>query len=484
MADTIQPPGKAQDKTPYRKPRGPFAFPLVGALYTYLENPLDFAIRQYERFGEVVGVDIMGIRGVVLHGPEANRYILVDAVDNFLVAPLIDKVHARWIVGDGLLFIDDPRHKRERRLVMPAFHRKRIEEYQAVMRDTTKEVLDGWRPGKVIDIAHEMHRLALIVVGRTLFNMELAGAAHELGDAVATVVATVGNPFNIALAQLPFDLARVGRGGTLRKSLAKIDTILHGVIEQHKRDGHDTGDVVSMLVAARDEDGSQLSVQQIRDQLLTLFVAGHETSANALAWACYLLAQHPHVTTKLLAEIERELGNEPPTSADFERLPYLEQVVKEVLRLYPPAPSANRIARDAFQWKGYTINKGDIVIYSPFITHRMEKYWREPNVFRPERFDPVNGDPITPYSYIPFSVGPRSCIGAPFATIEIKTVLAMILQRFRFDLVPGQHIVATVRTTVQPQDGILMRPYPQDGQVNRSPAPVTGNVLGATSRRS
>ena len=125
-------------------------------------------------------------------------------------------------------------------------------------------------------------------------------------------------------------------------------------------------------------------------------------------------------------------------------------MVKEVLRIYPPAPSANRIARDAFQWKGYTINKGDIVIYSPFITHRMEAYWREPNVFRPERFDPVNGDPITPYSYIPFSVGPRSCIGAPFATIEIKTVLAMILQRFRLDLVPGQHIDATVRTTVHP----------------------------------
>ncbi|HST04956.1 MAG TPA: cytochrome P450 [Chloroflexia bacterium] len=187
------------NKPPHRKPHGPYAFPLVGALYTYLENPLDFAMKQYRRFGEVVGVDIMGIRGAVLHGPEANRYILVDAVDNFLVAPLIDKVHARWIVGDGLLFIDDPRHKRERRLVMPAFHRKRIEEYQTVMRDTTKEVLDTWRPGKLLNIAHEMHRVALIVVGRTLFDMELGGDAHELGDAVATVVATVGNPFNIAL---------------------------------------------------------------------------------------------------------------------------------------------------------------------------------------------------------------------------------------------------------------------------------------------
>ena len=207
-------------------------------------------------------------------------------------------------------------------------------------------MLDTWKPGKVLDIAKEMHRLALIVVGRTLFDMELAGDAHELGDAVATVVATVGNPFNIALAQLPFDLAKVGRGGTLRKSLAKIDTILHGVIEQHKRSGKDTGDVVSMLVAARDEDGSQLTVQQIRDQLPHPL---RRRSRNKRQRPCLGLlpaGPAPHVTTKLLAEIDRELGGKPPTSADFERLPYLEQVVKEVLRIYPPAPSANRIARE------------------------------------------------------------------------------------------------------------------------------------------
>ncbi len=472
-----------QAKQTYHQPPGPFAVPFIGTLYSYLNNPLDYALRQYRRFGEVVRIDILGIQGAALHGPEANRYILVDAVDNFLVAPLIDKVRARWIVGDGVLFIDDPRHKRERKLMLPAFHRKRIEEYQDTMREVTTQLLDSWRPGVTIDIAREMHRLALIIAGRTLFNVDLAGSARDLGPAVATVVEAVSNPFNIALAQLPIDLFSVGKGGTLRRSLRRIDTILREIIERHERDGKDTGDVVSMLVAAHDEEGGHLTVQEVRDQLLTLFVAGHETSANALAWSFYLLAQHPHVTAKLLEEIDHELKGEPPIAADLARLPYLEMVVKEALRLYPPAPSANRQAKEGFDWKGWTIRPGDIVIYSPFISHRMIDQWREPDLFRPERFHPTEGDRIAPYAYIPFAAGPRSCIGAPFATIEIKTVLVMALQRWRLDLVPGQYIEATVRTTTQPKDGILMRTYRQDGLVERSPAPVTGNVVGAIRRK-
>jgi cytochrome P450 len=229
-----------------------------------------------------------------------------------------------------------------------------------------------------------------------------------------------------------------------------------------------------MLVVARDEEGGRLSTQQIRDQLLTLFVAGHETSANGLAWALYLLAQHPRITAKLLDEIDRTIGTEPPSPADFDRMPYLEQVVKEVLRVYPPAPSANRVAKESFEWNGYRINAGEIVVYSPWVSHHMPTQFRDPFVFRPERFDPVK-----PYAYIPFAAGPRSCIGAPFATMEIMTVLPMVLQRYRLDLVPKQYIEAVVRTTVQPKDHIWMRAYPQDGQVGRSPAPVWGNVIGA-----
>ncbi|MEO8286866.1 MAG: cytochrome P450 [Chloroflexota bacterium] len=465
-----------------RIPPGPTGLPLLGAVNAFWHNSLDFSLENYRRYGDVVRIDVLGLKGAILHGAAANRYILVDAVDNFLVAPLIDRVRARWIVGEGLLFIDDPKHKRERRLIMPAFHRKRIDDYQRVMSAATDQMLAGWRPGVTIDIAHEMHRLALIIAGRTLFNMDLANSANELGPAVATVVEAVSDPLNIALAQLPVDVFGIGKGRTLRHGLARIDAILRKIIERHEREHDDTGDVVSMLVAARDEEGGHLSTEQVRDQLLTLFVAGHETSANALAWAFYLLAQHPQVTARLLDEIDHELGTTSPQAADLERLPYLEQVVKEVLRLYPPAPSANRVAKEAFEWHGYTVRAGDLVVYSPFISHRMPENFREPELFRPERFDPVNGDPIPNYAYIPFAAGPRSCIGAPFATMEIKTVITMVLQRFRLDLIPGQYIEATVRTTTQPKDTILMRPYVQDGQVERSPAPVTGNVVGAVRR--
>lgn len=469
-------------KQAYNQPPGPFSFPFVGTLNSFVTNPLDYALQNYKRFGEVVRIDILGIQGAALHGPEANKYILVDAVDNFLVAPLIDKVRARWILGEGVLFIDDPKHKRERRLMMPAFHRKRIEEYQQTMREVTSAVINSWRPGVTMDIAREMHKIALVIAGRTLFNMDLAGSASDLGHAVATVVQAVSNPLNIALAQVPFDIGRVGKGRTLRRSLQRIDTILKEIIEQHEREGKDTGDVVSMLVAARDEEGGQLTTQEIRDQLLTLFVAGHETSANALAWSFYLIAQHPQVASKLLEELDRELKGEPPTAADLERLPYLEMISKEALRLYPPAPSANRQAKEGFDWKGYSIRPGDIVIYSPFISHRMTEVWREPAIFRPERFHPTEGDPIPNYAYIPFAAGPRSCIGAPFATMEIKTVIAMALQKWRLDVVPGQHVVGTVRTTTQPESGILMRAHPQDANVHKSPAPVTGNVIGAIRR--
>src|SRR5436190_8748588 len=170
-----------------RVPPGPPALPWAGVVQSLWTNSLDFSINNYHKYGDVVRIDLFGLTGAVLHGAEANRFILVDRADNFLIAPLIDRVHARWIVGEGLLFIDDPRHKRERRLIMPSFHRKRIEDYQRVMREATAQVMDRWTPGVALDIAGEMHRLALIIAGRTLFNMDLADSANELGPAVSAV---------------------------------------------------------------------------------------------------------------------------------------------------------------------------------------------------------------------------------------------------------------------------------------------------------
>ena len=460
-------------------PRGPRTLPVVGSLVPYLRDQPGFLRESYRRYGPVIGFQFLNLKGAILVGAEANRHILVDAVNDFLVSPIIDNANARWIVGYGLLFIDNPPHDPQRRLIMPAMHHARLEAYQRVMRDTTQQVLDRWTPGQEIDLADEMDDLALLVAGRTLFNMDFSGEARDLSDSVAVVVQTMNDVFRIAFAQLPFDVPGLGYGGSLRRAIARANTIVDDMIADHERSGVDTGDVVSMLIAARDEDNARLTPQQVRDHLLTLFVAGHETVANGLCWACYLLAQHPSVTAKLLAEIERELRGEPPTLADLNRLPYLDQVVKESLRLYPPATSLFRTSRVSFTWQGYEFPAGATIMYTPFLSHRVAEHFPEPEAFRPERFDPTVSVVPPSYAYIPFGGGPRSCVGAPFATLELKTVLAMILQRYRLDLVPHQKVVAAVTTTLQPKYGLRVRPMPQDGHPERSTAMVFGNVVGA-----
>src|SRR5947209_959967 len=359
------------------RPPGPAGLPLLGSVFPWLRNQPRFLLETYRRYGEVVRFEFLGFHGAILHGAEANRYILIDAVDNFQVGPVIDRARARWIVGQGILFIDEPMHQQQRRLIMPSMHRKRIEAYQQVMREVTTQILDRWQPGVVIDVANEMDDLALIIEGRTLFSMDLSGTEHALSDAVTVVTQTMNDAFRIALAGLPFDVPGIGYGRSVRRAMARIKTILEEIIARHEREESDAGDIVSMLVAARDEEGNRLSVAQIMDHLLTLFVAGHETLANALTWACYLLAQHPPVTSKLLGELDAQLGGKAPTPSDLERLPYLEQVVKEVLRMYPPAASLSRIARGPFEWKGYTFHAGDIIMYSPYVSHHMPKQFPE-----------------------------------------------------------------------------------------------------------
>ena len=461
-------------------PPGPRGWPGVGVVLPYLRDQPRFLIESYRRYGPVVGFHLLQFRGAILNGAAANRYVLVDAADNFLVAPTIDRAGIRWIVGEGVLFIDDPAHRQQRKLIQPAMHRQRIEDYQRVMVEATQQVLDRWQPGVPLDIAAVMDDLALIVMGRTLFHMDFTGDARALADAVSTVVFTTNDAFRMALARLPLDVPRLGRGGSLRRALALVHRLVGQIIAQHERDGDDAGDVVSMLVAARDDAGGRLTAAQVRDHLLTLFVAGHETVANALAWGFYLLAQHPPVAVKLLAELDTQLHGAPPTAADLDRLPYLEQVTKEILRIYPPATSLFRTAREGFTWQGYTFPAGATIMYSPYVSHHIPEQFPEPDVFRPERFDPAISIPPPSYAYIPFGGGGRSCLGAPFATMEIKTVLATVLQRFRLELVPYQRVVAAVHTTLQPEYGIQMRPIPQDGRAAHSRAPVRGNVVGAT----
>lgn len=457
---------------------GPTGLPLVGSFVPYTQDLIRFLMDCYHRYGRTVRFDFLNLHGAIMAGAEANRYILVDNMENFLVSPLIEKARARWIVGRGLLFIDEPAHKQHRRLILPSMHRQRLEKYQQIMRETAETILNRWKPGQAMDLTDEMDDIALIVEGHALFNVDFSQDARELSHAVAVLVETVNDMFHVSMAQVPFDIPLLGgKGGTLRQAMKNAHTLIENMIVEHERTGQDMGDVVSMLLAARDEDGGRLTAQDVRDHLLTLYVAGHETVANALSWACYLLAQHPAVASKLLSELENVLGGKPPTLADLDRLPYLEMVAKESLRIYPPATNLFRTARDGFVWDGYDIPAGSVIMYTPYVSHRIPEHFPDPERFWPERFDPAVATPPPSFAYVPFGGGPRSCIGAPFAMLEIKTVLAMICQRFRLDLVAGQDVSTKVTTTLQPKYGVQVRPFPQDGDTKLSPARVRGNLV-------
>src|SRR5437016_6662868 len=206
------------------RPPGPAGLPLLGSVFPWLRNQPGFLLETYRRYGDVVRFEFMGYHGAILHGAQANRYILIDAVDTFQVGPVIDRARARWIVGQGILFIDEPAHRQQRRLILPSMHRKRIEVSQQVMREVTTQILDRWQPGVVIDIASEMDDLALIIEGRTLFSMDLSGTEHALSDAVTMVTQTMNDAFRLAFAQFPFDIPGIGSVRSVRRAIARIKT--------------------------------------------------------------------------------------------------------------------------------------------------------------------------------------------------------------------------------------------------------------------
>jgi cytochrome P450 len=438
---------------------GPTPWQLAQHAPLMLTDPLRFLLWLNRQWGPVVRLPLGPLSQVILAGPAANRWVLVEGADKLSVAAFYDRLHVRWIVGEGLVVVDDPAHKRLRRLLLPLFHRGRIQVYQETMMRLTGEMLDSWLPGRPFDLAAAMHHVTLRIMGETLFGVDLAGDVSGLSQAVSLLAGALSGQAEALFAQVPFDIPGLGQGGSLRRGQRLIESTLGALIADRQQYGSRGPDVVSLLVAARDADGSALTPTEIQDNLSTLFFAGHETSANALTWTCLLLARHPAIAARLAAELASVLAGAAPTPADLDRLPYLEAVVKEALRLYPPLPFFYRVARETVTWEGYTIPAGCFVVYTPWVSHRLPEVFPEPTRFRPARWLP-GGDPVPANAYIPFGGGGRSCIGAPFALMEIKTILALVLQRFRLRLVPGQRIRPVMRATLQPRDGLWVYVQP------------------------
>jgi cytochrome P450 len=360
------------------------------------------------------------------------------------------------LLGEGLLTSEGEFHLRQRRLAQPAFHRQRIASYAVTMVEYTDRACDQWRAGETRDIAREMMRLTLAIAGKTLFDADVESEADEIGEALTTTFALFNRlslPFAQLLDRLPLPATR-----RFQKARQRLDATVYRIINERHAVAVDRGDLLSMLIAARDEegDGSGMTDEQLRDEAMTIFLAGHETTANALAWTWYLLSRHPEIEARFHAEVDDVLKGGLPTAEDFPRLRYTEMVLAESMRLYPPAWIIGRRALGDYQINGYMIPARSILLMSQYLTHHDERFFPDPFRFDPERWTTEARESRPKFSYFPFGGGPRLCIGESFAWMEGALVLATIGRRFRMRLAPGHPVELQPLVTLRPKHGMRM----------------------------
>lgn len=436
----------------YLYPPGPKPRPVMGNLLELRKGQLEFMTGVQRTYGDAATIYFGRTPAVLFTRPEAIRYVLIEQARNFINRPVFESL--RLLLGDGLLSIDGELHRQQRRLMQPAFHKQRVESYCDTMVSCTERMLEEWTPGSQRDLAEEMMKVTMRIVARALFNVDIASQteAIDLAFQQASQYSQRSRAaFNLLRINLPFTAY-----GKYVRARRFLDETMATLIAEHRASGKDTGDVISMLLSAQDEDGSTMTDQQVRDETLTLLAAGHATTANTLSWTFYLLSNHPEVRAKLLDELARVLGGRPPTVDDLARLPYLDLVVKESMRLYPPAWMQPRYTVDDFEYGGYRIKRGTIILLSQWVTHRLPDLWPEPEAFKPERFDPETGQKYHPQAYFPFGAGSRICIGMPFANLEARILLATILQRYVPRLIPGFPVVPQPMITLFPKFGMQM----------------------------
>lgn len=454
MATTnLTPP--AVSSSAYRFPDGPKPKPYLGSTLDMARDPLAFLDGLHARYGPAATIQFMkGQRFVLFFTPAAVKYVLTEHPRNFTSGEFNDGL--RWLLGEGLLVLDGETHRQQRRLVQPAFHKKRVDGYGDIMVQFTQEMLDEWHPGTEIDIAQAMQQLTLRIILKALFNLDSMEQVVLLGNAFNGVINNTKRQVmrNASRRRLRLPFTAYGKSVAARYTL---DSFVYSLIAQRRADAHsgDSGDVLSMLLAVEDE-GYTMTDKQIHDQVLTLIAAGHETAQNTLSWTFYLLSQHPAVREKLVQELYSVLAGRAPTLEDLPNLPYLEWVINESWRIYPPAWTLGRRSVEAYDLGGYHFPAGTVGVFSQWVIHNLPDIWGDPENFRPERWNPANGQKLPQGAYFPFGLGPRICIGMPFAQLEARLLLATILQRYTLNLVPNFPVVLQPRVTLRPKYGMRM----------------------------
>ena len=386
--------------------------------------------------------------------PDYIRDVLVTQNSNFAKGRALQK--AKRILGDGLLTSEGETHHRQRRLVLPAFHRQRIASYGSVMVEHAARTADRWQDGMRVDICQEMTRLTLGIVAKTLFDAEVGDEANEIGEAM-TVMLEMFNllmyPFAEVLEKLPLPMVR-----RYEKMRFRLDSTIYRIINERRKAGIDRQDLLSMLLLARDEDtGGKMTDLQVRDEAMTLFLAGHETTANALSWTFYLLSQNPEAEAKLHSELADVLKSRAPTFEDVAKLPYTEMVVAESMRLFPPAWGIGRRSLVDQSIGPYSVPVGSIILLSPFVTQRDQRFFPDPDQFKPERWTAEWKASLPPFAYFPFGGGTRRCIGEGFAWAEAILILATLCNRWRVRMDQSEAVEPHALFTLRPRNGIQMK---------------------------
>lgn len=419
-------------------------------------RPLEFLPGIARRYGDVAVFHVGKQPVALVSDPALIRDIFVTHGRQFHKGRGLER--AKILLGDGLLTSEDDFHLRQRRLAQPAFHRARVAAYGQTMALFAERRTSRWKDGETLDVSREMAAYTLAVVGKTLFDADIEEEAHEIGDALTAAIAAFSFsvlPFGDFLLRLPLPAVR-----RFQRGRERMDATIYRMIGERRASGEDRGDLLSMLLLAHDTegDGTGMSDLQLRDEAMTLLLAGHETTANQLTWTFYLLSQYPEVEARLHAEVDA-LGDEPLGADDVARLPYARAVIAESMRLYPPAWIVGRRALNDYQLGGYTIPARCYVLMSQWIVHRDPRWWDDAEIFRPERWLPGGSalDAARPkFSYFPFGAGTRVCIGEQFAWMEGILAVATIARRWKLQLVAGHPIVPQPIVTLRSKHGMRM----------------------------
>jgi cytochrome P450 len=431
---------------------GPRGHPLLGSLPEVRRDPLRLFLAAFREYGEVVRFHFGPMVAHLVSSPAGVHHVLAENNRNYGKQTRGYK-NLRYVLGNGLLTSEGEAWKRQRRIAQPAFHRQRIAGFGETMVRAAEDASSSLeaRRGQAVDLHQEMMRLTLRIVGETLLGYDPTDAADEVGAALAFLL-NIANERSARIFDIP-PLIPTRENLRFRRALATLDRVVLRMIAERRKDPGERGDLLSMLIEARDaETGEAMDDRQLRDQAMTIFLAGHETTANALTFSWLLLSRFPAVYRELRAELLAVLGGRSPTVDDLPRLALPRRVLQEAMRLYPPAWIIGRSANDADEIGGYGIPARSIVFISPYVIHRHPGLWENPEGFDPARFEkePQRG------SYLPFGGGPRMCIGNGFATMEGELVLATLAQRLRFDLVPGEPVELEPSITLRPRRGVHM----------------------------